>query len=121
MSNVVKAMNAEGVRRFIGLSAWGAGDSAGQSSLPFKLARNTLLKYVYDDKNRGEAQIIDSDLDYTLVRPGRLTNGPAKGGVRASLVGKGLSRAIAREDVGAFMVEQLGDPTWTRKSPLIGY
>lgn len=121
MSNVTTAMGQEGIRRFIGLSARGAGDSIKQSNLMLKAVRNTLLKNIYDDKDRGETRIIGSALDYTLVRPGRLSNKPAKGDVRASLEGRGLSTAMSREDVASYMVSQLNDTSWTRKCPLIGY
>jgi hypothetical protein len=34
---------------------------------------------------------------------------------------KNLSMGIARDDVAHFMVAQLGNPTWVRQAPLIGY
>lgn len=121
MGNVTTAMEQEGIRRFIGLSARGAGDSIKQSNLLMKTVRNTLLKNIYDDKDRGETRLIDSAIDYTLVRPGRLSNKPATGQVRASSEGKGLRTAMSREDVASYMVSQLNDTSWIRKCPLIGY
>ena len=41
-----------------------------------------LLKRVYDDKDVQEWIIRSSGLDWTIVRPGLLTNGPATGRYR---------------------------------------
>jgi uncharacterized protein YbjT (DUF2867 family) len=121
MRNLVAAMDAKGVKRLVNLSAWGAGDS--WDSMPFvgKMFVRLLLSELYADKNRGETILLASGLDFINVRPGRLTNGKARGGVKASADGKGISSWMTREDLAAFMVSQLEDPTWVRKSPVIGY
>lgn len=121
MKNILAALKKTGVKRFVNLSAWGAGDSAPHTPLPIKLARATVLKRIFDDKDRGEVLLADSDVDYVSVRPGRLLNEPARGGVKASLDGKGLKPELTREDLATFMIEQLTDNTWSRKSPIIGY
>jgi uncharacterized protein YbjT (DUF2867 family) len=121
MRNLVAGMTAQGVKRLVNLSAWGAGDSASEASLLFKFARATLLRHIYPDKERGEAVLFASPIDYVNVRPGRLLNAPARGGVRASLRGAELKPLMTRADLAAFMVAQLRDDTWLRKSPLIGY
>jgi uncharacterized protein YbjT (DUF2867 family) len=118
--NLITAMAQASVQRLVALSALGVGDSYARIPLAFRLIRNTLLKNVYDDKDRADALLIASGLQYTNVRPARLTNGPARGGVRASLDSHGLSNSISRADVAAFLVGQLNDPTWLRQSPLIG-
>jgi uncharacterized protein YbjT (DUF2867 family) len=119
--NLVSSMQMANVSRLVELSAIGAGDSAQQASFPIIVIRKTVLKNMFDDKERGEQLILDSQLNYTLVRPGRLMNGPAKGGVKASLSGKEVSMSMHRADVAQFMIDQLEDNTWVRKAPLIGY
>lgn len=42
-------------------------------------------------------------------------------GVRASLDGHGLRQIVTRDDLAAFMIEQLMDDAWVRKSVYIGY
>lgn len=121
LSNLVNVMHTENIQRLIELSAWGAGGNVPNGQLFFKLIQKTILKNVFDDKNRGEALVTQSDLSYTLVRPGRLTNKPGQGNVKASLTGEGLSRSISREDVAAFMVSQISDDKWLRSCPIIGY
>lgn len=121
MRNLVAAMKKAGVRRLMNLSAWGAGDSRAQSGLMLSILRNTLLRNVYDDKERGEVFLFASGLDFVNVRPGRLLDSPARGGVKASMVGKGLQSELTREDLAAFMVDELTSDTWVGKSPLLGY
>jgi uncharacterized protein YbjT (DUF2867 family) len=121
MKNLVAAMEKTGVKRLVNLSAWGAGDSYGHSGFLPKLFFALVLKNLYADKNRGELTLLASSLDYINVRPGRLTNGKARGGVRAVLLPNGMRPWLTREDLADFMIGQLNSDEWIRKSPLIGY
>ena len=121
MRNVVAAMTNAGVKRLVNLSAWGAGDSYAGSGVMVRIIRSTILRHMFDDKDRGEVILLASGLDYINVRPGRLTNGDARGGVKASLTGDGIKAVLSRADLATFMVEQLESDTWVRKSPLVGY
>jgi uncharacterized protein YbjT (DUF2867 family) len=119
--NLVEAMYTHGVKRLVNLSAWGAGDSASKAGLSFAIIRNTILRHVFADKERGESILLNARLDYVNVRPGRLLDRPARGGVRASLDGAGMKKELTRDDLAIFMVEQLRSDAWLKKSPLIGY
>jgi uncharacterized protein YbjT (DUF2867 family) len=119
--NLTTAMRAHGVKRLVNLSAWGAGDSADKSGLLFAIFRDTVLRHVYADKNRGEAILLDPAFDYVNVRPGRLLDAPARGRVKASLDGVGIKKELTRDDLAAFMVDQVHSDVWLKKSPLIGY
>lgn len=121
MRNLLPAMKSNGVKRLVNLSAFGAGDSKKYSGLFFSIIRTLVLRNVYADKERGEVLLYASDLDYVNVRPGRLTDDPARGGVKASPQGEGIKPYITREDLADFMVAQLGSDEWVRKSPVIGY
>ena len=123
MGNLVAAMKATGVKRLSNLSAWGAGDSYASLNLVGRFFVRLLLSNLFADKERGEALLFASDLDFVNARPGRLSNGPARGGVKASLDPKDLAwwPLMTRADLAAFLVDQLTDPTWVRRSPLMGY
>jgi uncharacterized protein YbjT (DUF2867 family) len=100
----------------------GVGDSAHLGSwFERKLLRPLLLKDLFIDKSKGEALMFASGLDYVNVRPGRLLNSPAKGGVKASLDGQGLKWTMTREDLSAFMVAQLSSQDWVGKTVMLGY
>ena len=118
---LVGAMRAEGVSRLVAITGIGAGNSAGHGGFAFDhLILPLLLRNVYADKNRQEAVIRQSGLDWTLVRPMVLNDKEPKGAVRAledlSLVHGGT---IARADVASFVLDQLETGTWLRRSPLI--
>ena len=119
--NIVASMKKHSVKRIVNLSAWGAGDSAKHMNLFFKLFSKTVLRHVWPDKERGERVLLGADLDYVNVRPGRLLNEPARGGVKAGLEPGKMKSELTREDLARFMVDQLTSDAWLRKSPLIGY
>lgn len=62
---------------------------------------------IIDDKNRMEATIRQSNLDWTIVRCTTIKDGKAKGNVKASLDGKGLKFSITAPDMASFFVEQI--------------
>jgi uncharacterized protein YbjT (DUF2867 family) len=122
MRNIVAAMKAHGVGRLINLSAGGVGDSQAEMPLVVRMVLiPLLLGRVYADKARGEAILFASGLQFVNVRPGRLSDGPARGGVKASLHAKGLKLAMTREDLANFLIQQMTSEDWVGKSPLVGY
>jgi uncharacterized protein YbjT (DUF2867 family) len=125
MRNLITAMKKHGVKRIVNLSAAAVAPTSVDPTLVNLLFRYILipllLRNVFADKLRGETLLFASGLDYVNVRPGRLLNSPARGGVRASFDGRGLRFVMTREDLAAFMIEQLRSDAWVRKSPLIGY
>jgi uncharacterized protein YbjT (DUF2867 family) len=118
---LVRAMEAERVARLVCITGIGAGDSRGHGGFLFdNVILPLILRTVYDDKNRQEAIIRDSALDWVLVRPAVLNDKPARGAIRAlSDLADFHGGVIAREDVARFVLDQLRDDTWLRRSPLI--
>ncbi len=60
-------------------------------------------------KGRADDRLVASDLAYTIVRPGRLTDEPATGRVSATPPGEGEYGEIPRADVAAVLAAVLGD------------
>ena len=84
---LVDAMKAAGVKRLIAVTGLGAGDSRGHGGLLYDaVIFPVLLKRVYDDKDVQEWIIRSSGLDWTIVRPSLLTNGPPTGRYRVLTV-----------------------------------
>lgn len=118
---LVSAMKAEHVSRLVCITGMGAGDSAGHGGFVFdKVIFPLLLREVYADKDRQEAIVRESGLDWVLVRPSVLNDKPGRGTVRAltdlSSVHGGT---ISREDVANFVLDQVRADAWLRRSPLI--
>lgn len=118
---LVNAMQTEQVSRLVCITGLGAGDSAGHGGFVFDhLIFPLLLRKVYADKNRQEAIVRDSGLDWVLVRPTILNDKPGRGAVRALTDLSGFhGGAIAREDVASFVLDQVRGDAWLRRSPLI--
>lgn len=119
---ILSAMQSSGVRRLIFTSAIGVGDAARDAPLLSRIMIRLLLSDIYADKGTGEELIRRSNLDWTIVQPARLTDGPLTGTYRA---GEGLKHrpiaTIARADVAHFLLGQLGDAAYVRKTVRIGY
>jgi putative NADH-flavin reductase len=118
---LVDAMKIVDVKRLIAVTGLGAGDSRGHGGLLYDaVAFPLLLKRVYDDKDVQEWIIRSSGLDWTIVRPGLLTNQPPTGRYRILTAAKdwrfGL---ISRADVADFIVRQIGDRKLIGTTPLL--
>ena len=102
---LIEAARGAGVRRYIMVSSIGADDpaSSGEAMRPYLEA-----------KAEADAALVDSGLDYTIVRPGVLTNDPGTSRVTA---GPDVARAeIARDDVAAVIVAALDEPSTVGKT-----
>ena len=79
-----------------------------------------VLKRIYDDKDVQEQMIRASGLEWTIVRPGLLTIGPATGQARA-LIDPGEWRAgsVSRVDVAEFLVREAFERRFVGKTPLV--
>jgi putative NADH-flavin reductase len=119
---LIEAMEAIGPRRLVVVTGYGAGDSRQAMSRLEALGHRALLGGAYDDKDRQEAIVIESDLDWTLVRPTILTNGPASGRYqvleRADEWRNGL---VSRADVAAFLVDCALGRQYLRAAPVLVY
>jgi uncharacterized protein YbjT (DUF2867 family) len=91
---------ATGVRRYVMVSSIGADrpDSAGESMRPYLRA-----------KAEADAYVQASGLDYTIVRPGGLTDEPGTGRVKISTE-LGNRGTIPRDDVAAVLAAVLQAP-----------
>ena len=119
---LVPAMQTAGVRRLVAVTGFGAGDSRAKVSrleaIPFAL----ILGQAYADKDRQEAIIEASGLDWTIVRPGILTRG-ARTGVYRVLVEPRTWRngLISRADVADFVAGQVDASDLVGEAPVIVY
>lgn len=111
--NLLSAMGEAGVSRLIAVTGVGAGSSRGHGPIHYNLiARPLILRSVYADKERQEALITNSQLDWTIVRPGILVpRTPAKPiQANAMLGAKEKMGAISRDDVARFLIGEVLHP-----------
>lgn len=120
---IVSAMERKGVRRLVCVTALGTGDSRQHAGFLYnRLIMPLVLKHVMVDKERQEAAIQGSTLlDWTIVRPPRLTDEPARGDYQLLTGGKSKVSKMARADLAAAMLDQLADGRYLHKAVVVGY
>jgi len=103
---LVEAMQARGPRRLLAVTGFGAGRSRGAMSRLERLGHGAILGKPYADKDRQEAQIMDSDLDWTIARPVILTNGTGRSRLKVlrdpSEWRNGL---VSRDEVAGYLLD----------------
>jgi uncharacterized protein YbjT (DUF2867 family) len=99
----VKLMEA-GVRRYVMVSAISAGRPERWSEP---------MRPYYEAKAEADRRLEESGLEYTIVRPGSLTDDPGTGLVA---VGTDLGGAIPRDDVAAVLLAVLETPSTIGKT-----
>lgn len=107
---IIGAMKGAGVRRLLFTSAVGVGPSFADSPLIPRLIFRTLLRGIYADKLIGDQLIRNSGLDWTIVQPSQMTDGPLTRTYRSGerLAMSGMPR-ISRADVAHFLLNAAGD------------
>jgi putative NADH-flavin reductase len=120
---IVDEIQKQQIKRLIALSNVGAGNSVAfqpwfftKIILPYFLK---WLKVIIDDKNRMEPIIMNSNLNWTIVRCPNIVDKPAKGKCNATLDGKGLKLSITLDDLSKFMVGQLKETTFNKQAPCV--
>jgi putative NADH-flavin reductase len=122
--NVVRAMEKLGVKRFVCESSLGIGDSKGQLGFLYNYVLiPILLRNIFADKAVQEKLIKESTLDWVLVRPGALNNGPRTSVYRSGFnsTDTSIQAKISRADVADFMLKQLTSDTFLNKTPGVSY
>ncbi len=122
--NIISTMKKYDVKRFICITSLGINDSRFKLGLYYTLfVIPVILFFYFLDKSKQEKLIIESGLDWTIVRPGQLFNGKKRAKYKhGPAVGNYvLTKTISRADVAHFMLNQLTDKGYLYKTPGIAY
>jgi putative NADH-flavin reductase len=134
---IIRAMQATGVRRLVVVSAAPIGTvaSPGRPHPPnsdpgdgffmrnlFGPLIKTALRHHYADLAQMEDVVRDSGLDWTVIRPPRLTDKPLSGAYRTAY-GQNLRRgfSISRADVAHLMLRVIEQPETIKQTIGIAY
>lgn len=121
---VIRAMERVGVRRLICQSTLGIGDSWNNLDFYWKyIMFGFILRKVFADHERQEALVRNSNLDWTIVRPGAFVDGPRTGQYRHNFSGtdRRITLKISRADVADFILKQLNDQSSLHQTPSLSY
>lgn len=123
-ANIVEAMRCHGLRRLLVQSSLGVGNSFGRLGLWYTLfVVPVILPFYFWDKARQEAIVRASGLEWTIVRPGVLTNArrrrPARHGAR---LGNWIWPVrISRADVAGFLLGAVEARSHVRDTVAVAY
>ena len=108
--DLIAAMRRHNVRRIVAVSSLGVGDSIANVNILFRALIPIFFRGAIPDKEGMEAQLRQSSLDWTIVRPAGLTDGPETHSVQIiTPESRRHVRRISRADVAAFILHHLGD------------
>jgi putative NADH-flavin reductase len=119
--HIVQAMEADGPRRFLYLSFIGVAESRAAVGVVLRYIAPIPLREEIADHEAKEKLVRSSTLDWTIVRPPKLTNGPRTGKYRSGETIRTLMPlpTLSRADVADFMLRELETPAHVRGTPRI--
>ena len=121
--NIVEAMQAAGVRRYIGLATPAVADQRDRPTPKGKVLRlmpRLAFPNALTELDSMTNAVTSSDLDWTIARITSPNDKPAKGRIRSGFLGRDkVGSAMTRADIAAFLVNQLTDDTYLQAAPAI--
>jgi len=121
MRNIVELCAKNNVRRIVFTSAWGVSET--KKDLPgwFRwLVDNSSIRYPYQDHERQEDLVRNSNLDWTAVRPVFLTNSNRYKAIVVSEDGQNKPGLyLSRRNLAAFMLEVLEKNSYLCQAPVV--
>lgn len=122
-SSALKAMEATGVTRYLMVSAAGAFRERADGPVTKAVVKpllNRVLRHSFDDTREAEKIVRASAVDWTIVRPPRLTDTPRTGRYRiGGEDGLKGSYTVSRADVADFLLRSIGDRSTHRRAIVI--
>ncbi len=122
--NIIAEMQKHEVNRFICITSLGVNDSRFKLGLYYTLfVIPFIVLFYFLDKSKQEEIIKQSQLNWTIVRPGQLIDGKKRmkykhGENVGSYI---LTKMISRADVAHFMLSQINNDKYWHKTPGITY
>jgi putative NADH-flavin reductase len=120
---LVDVLPEAGVKRFVGISGAGIdvpGDRKSRRDRIVSFLIQRLGGAAVADKPREHAVWAGSGLDWTLVRPPRLTDDPATGRVEHHASTSPKATAVGRADLAAFLLDCVEQGSYVGAAPLVG-
>jgi putative NADH-flavin reductase len=120
--SIVAAMRASGARRLVIIAASGYIDDPADGFLTASIAKpivRRLLRRGFADLAHADAIVSGSGLDWTIMRPPRLTNGRRR--AYRTVVDRTVGSTLSRADLAAATLIAAGDPATIGHAVGVGY
>lgn len=117
--NIIQAMYDQVARRLIYLSFIGVSESRKDAGWMLRYVARWPLRNEIADHEAKEGLVRSSQLDWTIVRAPKLTNGPYTGTYRVGegIAAQSLLPELSRADLADFMLSQIVDTTYLGRAP----
>jgi putative NADH-flavin reductase len=104
--NIIEISKRKKIKHLISVSAWGVNESLDHIPIWFKLLiKNSNLKYPYIDHGKSEKLLVNSNLNWTILRPSALVNFLNNHQVKESISLKNKpSLIISRKSLAKFII-----------------
>lgn len=117
---LLNAMSDATCTRLMTVTGFGAGNSRASIHPLQRLGFDLIFGRAYADKSKQEHLIKSSDLDWTIVRPGVLTNGRDAERYRVLVEREDWRNGlVSRAAVANFLIKSVADQSTFRKSPVL--
>ena len=113
---IIEIMQRHGVRKLLVQTSYGVGETRSLLPLRYRWLFRLLLTEQIEDTERQETLVRASGLDWVLVQPVNLTDGPREDGIFASTEGQTQSMHVSRKQVARFLVGALDQPRYIGRS-----
>lgn len=120
---LIGAMDATGVRRLVAVTGLGAGDTRGHGGWLYdRVVFPLFTRNRYIDKDRQEALLRASGLDWTILRPAAFAAkpGPAPLEFHATVAPGLVLRSVTREETAATTLDAIEKGLWLREAVFFG-
>ncbi len=117
---ILDAMAATGVTRLVCMTSRG-GFRDPSEPFAFRVFGRWLYGNIFADHQRVEAKVLQSNVEWTLVRPTSLTNGPHTGRYRADReAARAGWKKMSRADVADFIVNEINTGAYRNAAVCLG-
>jgi putative NADH-flavin reductase len=120
--NIIAAMHSHHVHRLVVLAPPSVADAHDRPGLTYRLANVVMwtAKRSLARDHEVQAQLIESsDLEWTIVRGAKFTDGPATGRYLAGPITRKSGARISRADLAEFMLATVTQGSFLRSGPLV--
>ncbi|MEM6699309.1 MAG: SDR family oxidoreductase [Bacteroidota bacterium] len=123
--NIVAAMKQHNINRIVSLSGGGLPypekDQPKFMDKTIRFVMKIAVPKVLNDAVEHHKVLVNSGLDWTIVRGPRLTNGVEKGEYRIGWVGVNAGTQISRADLADFILKQVESDEFVEELPFVSY
>jgi uncharacterized protein YbjT (DUF2867 family) len=113
---VIAAMRRHAVRRLVVLSSYGVAETRSRLGFVDRAFFELILKPQIADTEKQHREVAESGLDWVLVQPVHLTDGPEAGLPFASTSGETEVLKVSRKSVARFLAAAVLRPEYVRQS-----